>query len=489
MRLSTLALGVTALAGALPARAQTEIHIERGPRDRMMVMANDDSDRAVLGIGTSSGGKRDTLGLLVTSVASGGPAEAAGIEEGDRIAAVNGVNLRLAAPDAGERDMNNVLARRLVRELGKVKPGSEVELALWSGGKLRTVKVKTKPIGTLTSERHFARGRDGEDRAVLGLGVGGNGSRRDTLGLLLTSVSDGGPADKAGIGEGDRLQAINGVDLRVSREDAGDAYVHEAKGQRLRREMAKVKPGDEVEVKVWAGGQTRSIRVKSERASELYPRMGVRVFDFGDEGVSEAPLAPEPPLAPMAPMAPLPPRPPHLPRVEELRFDVNDGIDGDAIRQQVGDAVRRARVRVRERVKVLNDATDTEAPDDIDDDDDDGATMHAGNMQLLRGHDGMMAPLRVAALAEAQTRHMMSMDGLELSPVSEALAAYFGPESVGGMLVVETGKRWPTLRPGDVILRVDGHRLTRGEGLVIPLHDGTTPVELLRKGKRIRTTI
>src|SRR5688500_17744564 len=65
---------------------------ERTPEPRptrVWTIGGDDEDRAVLGIGTSSGGERDTLGLLITSVTSGGPAEAAGLEEGNRILAVN----------------------------------------------------------------------------------------------------------------------------------------------------------------------------------------------------------------------------------------------------------------------------------------------------------------------------------------------------------------------------------------------------------------
>src|SRR5687768_484067 len=60
----------------------------------------EDADRAVLGVGTSSGGERVTLGLLITSLTPGGPAEQAGLEEGNRIAAINGVRLTLSSADA-----------------------------------------------------------------------------------------------------------------------------------------------------------------------------------------------------------------------------------------------------------------------------------------------------------------------------------------------------------------------------------------------------
>ena len=40
------------------------------------------------------------------------------------------------------------------------------------------------------------------------------GSSRDTLGVFVMSVEDGGPAAKAGIEEGTRIASINGVDVR-----------------------------------------------------------------------------------------------------------------------------------------------------------------------------------------------------------------------------------------------------------------------------------
>ena len=44
--------------------------------------------------------------------------------------------------------------------------------------------------------------------AAIGISLGGNGSRRDTLGILVVGVSDSGPAARAGIDEGDRIAAI-----------------------------------------------------------------------------------------------------------------------------------------------------------------------------------------------------------------------------------------------------------------------------------------
>src|SRR5204863_9971768 len=91
--------------------------------------------RAVIGVTTSGAATtRDTLGVLVSSVRSGSPAEKAGIEEGNRIASINGVSLRLAAADIGDEKMAGIMSRRLSRELDKLKPGDDVELRVYASG-------------------------------------------------------------------------------------------------------------------------------------------------------------------------------------------------------------------------------------------------------------------------------------------------------------------------------------------------------------------
>src|SRR6185437_1738351 len=97
--LHLLAGAVVLAAATAPLHAQDEDNGIVRARDLAVRVARavngEDSNRAVLGISTRSTGKRDTLGLLVESITSGSPAEKAGLEEGDRIASVNGVNLKL----------------------------------------------------------------------------------------------------------------------------------------------------------------------------------------------------------------------------------------------------------------------------------------------------------------------------------------------------------------------------------------------------------
>lgn len=291
-----LALGI-ATAAAWPdgASAQAETRIYREPGRAFAYSFDDDENRAVIGITTSTGSARDTLGVLVSSIAAGGPAEKAGLEEGNRIASINGVNLKLAPADVGDWDMSSVMSRRFTRELSKVKAGSDVELRVYGGGQTRTVKVRTVAYDSLYRRERRWRD-DGDNRAALGVSLGSSGSKRDTLGVFVMWADDDGPAVKAGVEEGNRIAAINNVDLRVGREDAGDEMVSGAKVQRLQRELEKLKPGDEVELRVYGDGRTRTVKVKTVAMSSLSSRRSMR---FGPGAMALPRIAPVPPIPPM----------------------------------------------------------------------------------------------------------------------------------------------------------------------------------------------
>lgn len=277
---SSLVLSIAVFGGATGAAAQVRIQTAPGA----FAYTVGDPDRAMIGVSTRTSGKRDTLGLLVESVTRDGPADKAGIEEGDRIVSVNNVNLRLSAADAGEPDMEGVANRRLVRELEKLKAGDEVELRVYRDGATRSVRLKTVRADELNrpalAQGASAWSRVRSDRPVLGISLGGSGSRRDTLGILIVGVADDGPAARAGIDEGDRVAAINGVDLRVAKEDAGDWQAASTRIRRLNREMEKVNVGDAVELRVFSNGQLKTVRVEAVKASDVESES----FFFGAPG-------------------------------------------------------------------------------------------------------------------------------------------------------------------------------------------------------------
>jgi hypothetical protein len=277
-RILTPALLIMSIAAA-GASAQTA-RIYSAPSAGAL-RGGDDQPRAVLGLSIgASTSARDTLGLLVTSVTTNGPAERAGIEEGDRIASINGVNLRLAPADAGDFDVGNAMSRRLTRELGKLRPGDDVDLRVYSEGRTRTVRIRTADSDSLYTRRRVSR-NEMSDRPTLGLGLGATSSRRDTLGILVMFVDDSGPAARAGIEEGNRIAAIDDIDLRVGREDAGDEFLANSKIRRLQREVSRLRPGDNVDLRVYASGDYRTVRVRVARASDLPRRRGFIISGDG----------------------------------------------------------------------------------------------------------------------------------------------------------------------------------------------------------------
>src|SRR6476619_4166815 len=443
----------------------------------------DDRDRAAIGISTSSGGMRDTVDLLVSSVTAGGPADKAGIEEGNRLVSINGVSLRLSAADAKEGDMGDIVQRRLIRELEKVKAGADVELRVWSGGQTKTVKVKTVAVEDLPSRMRSVR-RELDERPALGLSLSATGSRRDTLGMLVVRVTTNGPAEKAGIIEGDRISAINGVSLRVAAEDAGDSYMSSARMNRYRRELAKVSVGEDVELRVLSSGQSKTLKIKPVRAGDLpRDRGGVMIIGDGAFGIGD--------VFPAFPTISIPPVPaaPRAPRVFQFDGNFDDGFRMELdprtrieIQQQTEDAVRRARDATREIMERLRYRYDLDRRAD-----DDGApaiaptprasastriaSAAATGSGYVAVNDGeavayapetralpSATPLAYAAPAVASSNSVAMYDGddatftlqgLRLARVNDDLAENLGQGSARGFLILDATRRWNGLRAGD----------------------------------------
>ena len=538
MRRSLYVAGALALsAGVVQAQGSTRSR-SRSDDNPARVYAYDrfdDRDRAAIGVSTSSGGMRDTLGLLVSSVTAGGPADKAGIEEGNRLVSINGVSLRLSAADAGEGDMDGIVQRRLIRELEKVKAGDEVELRVWAGGQTKTVKVKTVAMEDLPSRTRSVR-REMEDRPVLGLSLSATGSRRDTLGMLVVRVTTDGPAEKAGIVEGDRVASINGVSLKVAAEDAGDGYMSSARMNRYRRELGKVSVGEDVELRVVSGGQTKTVRIKPVRAGDL-PRDRGGVMIIGDGSISIGDVFP---ALPAITIPPVPPSP-RAPRIFEFDGNLNDGIrmrlDPRArieIQQQAEEAARRAREATRdlmERLERFRFDYDRRA-------DDDAATVvaptpapapaparaRASGRIAVAGTGGgygyaygtapgndevpmavTFAPeARAVAAATPNVAYAVpavasnggvavwdgddasfTLQGLRLARVNDDLAENLGRGSERGFLILDAGPRWSGLRAGDVLLELDGVAVRTGNSARLPLAAGADhTASVIRDGRR-----
>jgi S1-C subfamily serine protease len=525
MRRSFIFVGsLTLAAGVLPAQ-----------QARARVYSYNDRDRPAIGVTTSSGSKKDTLGLLVSSVTAGGPADKAGIEEGNRLISINGVNLRLSAADAGEDDMDDIANRRLIRELEKVKAGDEVDLRVYASGQTKSVKVKTVALEDLPSRTRSVR-RELEDRPVVGLSLSATGSKRDTLGMLVVRVTTDGPAEKAGIVEGDRVSAINGVSLRVAAEDAGDGYMSSARMNRYRRELAKVNVGEDVELRVLSGGQSKSVRIKPVRAGDL-PRDRGGVMIIGDGAVSFGDVFPALPAISI-PSIPSTPRTAPAPRIFEFDGNWNDGIrmridprTRVEIQERANEAAERARDATREimeRLERMRFEVDRRADDRME-------TLRATPAPRARGGTRITradAPSATSGyaygyavgngsndIAVAATPNVevvssapvvtaipavssgsvaiwsgddatFTLQGLRLARVNDGLADNLGVGSERGLLILDVDRRWSGLRSGDVLLEVDGRAVRDGEGARIQLSDSANhTAEIIREGRRRQVAV
>ncbi|HEX5577281.1 MAG TPA: PDZ domain-containing protein [Gemmatimonadaceae bacterium] len=118
-------------------------------------------------------------------------------------------------------------------------------------------------------------------RAALGIQLSSTGSLRDTIGVFIARVTPKGPAETAGVFEGERIVSINGVDLRLNAADAGDSYASGLATRRLTREVQKLAPGARVNLRVWSGGRVRDVQVTAGSAYDLRERGGLLGF-FGE---------------------------------------------------------------------------------------------------------------------------------------------------------------------------------------------------------------
>jgi len=443
----SLALAVSVLAQPTPAQ---NARIFSTPRASLL--RSDDQPRAALGLTTSgSTSGRDTLGLLVTSVAAKGPADRAGIEEGDRIASINGVSLQISPADVGDSETGGAMTRRLTRELSRVRPGDDVELRVYSGGSTHTVRVRTADSDSLYGRGRISRSEIG-DRPSLGIGIGSTGSRRDSLGVLVMFVDDSGPAGRAGIEEGNRIAEINGVDLRLGRDDSSEGFIGNTRVGRLQREVARLRPGDDVDLRVYANGRYHDVRLRAARASDLPRRHGPFMISGDAMGM--------------------------MPGV--LPLNIDGAAIGDEVRRSIERAMESAgqalegfgrgfsRSRVREDNRDADDRAPRPRVEPIE-------PVHIEPLEpsRLRRPTPFKVPYASALLRDPGTNNdvvsatvmadeaskgaALDIAGLRLVPVGTELATYLGRGSERGLLVVSVPS-WArrAVRAGDVVLAVDG---------------------------------
>lgn len=209
----------------------------------------------------------DQDGVLVSDVVDDGPAQKAGLQDGDVIVAFAGKPLS---------DYSSLAAA-----VRAAKPGDRVDVAVLRDGKRQTVTVE---LGEAQDDFawNVMTGDDGEfafktqtlQRGWLGVHIDDLGDQlgeyfgvKDGRGALVTGVEADSPAAKAGLKAGD-------VIVRAGDKDVTDAAdLHQA--------LAGTKPQDQVGIEFVRKGKTQSANATlAEAPAGTLPDMTF----FGDDG-------------------------------------------------------------------------------------------------------------------------------------------------------------------------------------------------------------
>ena len=226
--------GNVGIAFAIPAKTATDVVAQlknSGSVNRgwlgVKIQNVDDDTAASLGL-------NEAKGALVTEVTSAGPAEAAGLKNGDAILSVNG------SPVADSRD--------LARQIAGFSPGAKVDVRILRGQKEQTVAVK---LGTFPSGKELAKVESGKsdpaqpqgtEMGQLGLTVApGSGTNKDAV--VVTEVDNTSDAAQKGIKSGDVILAIN--DVAVKSPDDLVNGIKEATKLGRKAVLMRVKSGSE----------------------------------------------------------------------------------------------------------------------------------------------------------------------------------------------------------------------------------------------------
>lgn len=279
-------------------------------------------------------------------------------------------------------------------------------------------------LAPLSSTAAQTEGTDPDARALLGIEVSLSGTDRDTLGVLVSSVVSGSPADRAGIQQRDRIAEVNGMSVRVSREDVGRREAQEIVHRRLTRELSALRPGDAVSMRVFSRGRFRVVTLRVDEREDVESHAHPRTTGVVDIIAS----------------------------LRELQAQLHELV----INERAG-AVRDTLAQVELEIAELQ------------------RRLQLTEVQRRR----RIEPGRRADEDEPSLR------GLRVTVVSDELEPYFGEGSARGLLVLEADESWAPIRAGDVIVRIDGAPATLESLRDARDSRRATEVELLRRRRSI----
>ena len=182
------------------------------------------------GIADSLGLKK-VAGAIVAEPQSGSPAAKAGLESGDIITAVNGMQVKDA--------------RDLARTIGMMAPDSSIKLEIVRNGEPRSI---TATLAQVPNEQQASAGSDsakptsGVPHLGLQVAPAGEVSGAGEKGVVVTAVEPDGPAAEQGFQAGNVILEVGGKAV-ASAGDVRNA-LSEAKSQGKHQVLMRVKMGD-----------------------------------------------------------------------------------------------------------------------------------------------------------------------------------------------------------------------------------------------------
>ena len=341
---------------------------------------------------------------------------------------------------------------------------------------------------------------------MIGLSVAASGGPRDTLGLLIATVTRDGPADRAGITTGSRILAVNGLQVRLAPADIGRRAAADSALLKFDRALRVTPPGRDVMLRVAGGGLTRlvNVPVADRRTSALRASVAVRVPESpvatgaptpsdtnGERGTGAPPASASPPVtipvlstrpaaaidpvavasvpasptASVATAAQLPREPQSVSTIAdalgEMQLEVRR-LARDSRSLAMSDSLAEldaAMGVLRRRMRAMaSDAVPASARVDSVAS---RVPMAAANSAPVAVAPVSSTPAAPSTVAAAKTPGMaattrIAVSGLELARVSGELAAYLGAQADSALSVIRASDAWEPMRAGDVIVRVDG---------------------------------
>ena len=135
-------------------------------------------------------------------------------------------------------------------------------------------------------------------RAMLGVTIDDSTEKDSAQGVVITGVTPGSGAEKAGIKSGDLLLSANGETLSAGKGEA------QSPTRKLLEVMSKLKPGDPVALEYLRDGKRAKTTAIASRPRPMVPHVPAWAWhDERDFDVLVPPMPPMPPAAPRAPMA------------------------------------------------------------------------------------------------------------------------------------------------------------------------------------------